>query len=225
MSVSDFFYSQVLVCLFCCRKICGLILEIYNSLTDTCMWKLGLRPRNFFSGNTYPFIKRYSSTRIAGRSTLVMQVVWSDHTYLTYIQLWELLPSGKLIISANVLALGGGRPMCIYVHQSLRRPNSWTKSRQVLKVFLLVIQSHLYSFALIFPFLQSHATSYSFCKGERRKTWKKTISSSLRFTKSIQKPQVWELLKLSPETSMKLHVHEFCFQTWRISPRNTWKYH
>ncbi len=33
-------------CLFCNRKICGSILEIYKSLTDTWMWKLGLRPRN-----------------------------------------------------------------------------------------------------------------------------------------------------------------------------------
>ncbi len=30
------------ICLFCCRKICGPILRIYKSLTDTWMWKLGL---------------------------------------------------------------------------------------------------------------------------------------------------------------------------------------
>jgi hypothetical protein len=30
------------------------------------------------------------------------------------------------------------------------------------KVFLLAIHSHFYSFALIFLFLQTHATSYSF---------------------------------------------------------------
>ncbi len=47
---------------------------------------------------------------------------------------------------------------------------------KVLRVFLLSIHSHLYSFVLRFPFLQTHATSYSFyslvtvhCKGERRK--------------------------------------------------------
>ncbi len=43
------------VCLFCYRKICWLILGIYKSLTDTWMWwmwKLGLKPRNSFSGNT-----------------------------------------------------------------------------------------------------------------------------------------------------------------------------
>ncbi len=31
---------------------CGPILRIYSSLTDTWMWKLGLRLRNSFSGNT-----------------------------------------------------------------------------------------------------------------------------------------------------------------------------
>ncbi len=48
---------------------------------------------------------------------------------------------------------------------------------KVLRVFLLAIQSHLYSFSLRFLFLQTHATSYSFyssatvhCKGGRRKT-------------------------------------------------------
>jgi hypothetical protein len=34
--------------------------------------------------------------------------------------------------------------------------------KKVLRVFLLTIQSHLYSFALRFLFLQTHATSYSF---------------------------------------------------------------
>jgi hypothetical protein len=41
---------------------------------------------------------------------------------------------------------------------------------KILRVFLLVIHSHLYSFALRFLFLTTHATSYSFCKGERWKT-------------------------------------------------------
>jgi hypothetical protein len=34
--------------------------------------------------------------------------------------------------------------------------------RKVFGVFLLAIQSHLFSFALKFLFLQTHATSYSF---------------------------------------------------------------
>ncbi len=58
----------------------------------------------------------------------------------------------------------------------------------VLRIFLLAIHSHLYSFVIRFIFLQTHATcylflqthpiSYSFyssvtvhCEGERRKTW------------------------------------------------------
>ncbi len=40
------------VCLFCCREICGPILGIFKSLTDTRMWKLGLRPRNSQKRNT-----------------------------------------------------------------------------------------------------------------------------------------------------------------------------
>ncbi len=35
-----------LVCLFCCSEICGPILGIHKSLTDTWMGKLGLRPSN-----------------------------------------------------------------------------------------------------------------------------------------------------------------------------------
>ncbi len=40
------------VCLFCCREIWGPILRIYKLLTDTWMWKLGLRPRNSQKRNT-----------------------------------------------------------------------------------------------------------------------------------------------------------------------------
>ncbi len=41
-----------LVCLFCCRKICGPIVGIYRSLTDTWMWKLR---RNVFRQCTKAF--------------------------------------------------------------------------------------------------------------------------------------------------------------------------
>ncbi len=58
-SVSQFLYTHLWdyifpgsVCLFCCRKICGPILEICKSLTDTWRWKLGLKPRNFQKRNT-----------------------------------------------------------------------------------------------------------------------------------------------------------------------------
>jgi hypothetical protein len=76
-----------------------------------------------------------------------------------------------------------------------------------------------FSFALRFLFLQNHATSYSFysalvyiVKEKGRKTWWKTTPPSLWFKKSIQKPQVWELSRLCPETWKKLHVREFGFR-------------
>ncbi len=54
------------------------------------------------------------------------------------------------------------------------------------------------------------------CKGERRKTWWKTIPPSLRYKKSIQRSQLWELSRLCPETSTKLYVHEIGFSTWML---------
>ena len=44
-------YFPTIDLLFCRRKLCGPILKIYKSLTDTWMWKVGLRPGNSFSGN------------------------------------------------------------------------------------------------------------------------------------------------------------------------------
>ena len=38
-----------------CSTIGGPIVEIYKSLTDKWMWKLGMRPRSFFSGNIFFF--------------------------------------------------------------------------------------------------------------------------------------------------------------------------
>ncbi len=42
----------IFCCLFCCRKIGAPNVGIYRSLTDTWMWKLGLRSRNSFPGNS-----------------------------------------------------------------------------------------------------------------------------------------------------------------------------
>jgi hypothetical protein len=50
VSVSNLYFPTIGLLIL--LKICGPILEIYKSLTDTRMWKLGLRPRNSFSGNT-----------------------------------------------------------------------------------------------------------------------------------------------------------------------------
>jgi hypothetical protein len=83
---------------------------------------------------------------------------------------------------------------------------------EVLRVFLLAIHSHFYSFALRFMFFQTHATSYSFkssvtehCKEENHTPF------TIWFKKSLQKLQVWELSKLCLETSTTLYVHEFVF--------------
>ncbi len=48
----EIFIFSGLVCLFCCKEICGPILGIYKLITDTLMWKLGLRPRNSQKRNT-----------------------------------------------------------------------------------------------------------------------------------------------------------------------------
>jgi hypothetical protein len=52
ISVRDLYFFPRLVYPFCCREICGPILGIYKSITDTWMWKLGLRPRNSQKRNT-----------------------------------------------------------------------------------------------------------------------------------------------------------------------------
>jgi hypothetical protein len=96
---------------------------------------------------------------------------------------------------------------------------------KVFKVFLFAIHSHLYSFAMRFIFftlLQPltyffnsrnllHIKLLFIVKKKGGKPDRNPIPSSLWFKKSIQKPQVWELSTLCPETSMKLHVHEFGF--------------
>ncbi len=40
----EIYIFQGSVCLFCCWEICGPILGLYKSLTDTWMWKFGLKP-------------------------------------------------------------------------------------------------------------------------------------------------------------------------------------
>ncbi len=117
---------------------------------------------------------------------------------------------------------GKGNSFCIF---------SWTNLVKSLKSFPPCIRSHLYSFALRFLYFKRnllcissnsrnllHFTtvqllSQCHCKGERRKTWWKTIPLSLWFKKSLQKPQFWELSRLCQETSTKLYVHELGFWT------------
>ncbi len=92
---------------------------------------------------------------------------------------------------------------------------------KVLKVFLLVIQSHLYSFALRFLFLHTHATSYSFFSALYRRKEENLIGNHFSFKKSIQKPQVWELSRLCPGTWKKLYVHAIGFYSAILSIEGT----
>ncbi len=91
---------------------------------------------------------------------------------------------------------------------------------KVSRIFLLAIHSHLYSFALRFLFLQTHATSYSFyswvtvhCKGERRKTWQKTIPPLPNGLRNSHRSLRSEISQ--DYASTKLYVHEFGFCTVR----------
>ncbi len=70
-----------------------------------------------------------------------------------------------------------------------------------------------YFFKLTQPLTYFFSSVTVHCKGERKKTWWKTVPPSPWFKKSIQKHQVWKLSRLCPETSTKLYVHEFGFWT------------
>ncbi len=91
---------------------------------------------------------------------------------------------------------------------------------KVLRVFLLAIHSHLYSFALRFLFLKltqplTVSTVHLLYTTLPRRKEKNLIENNahfLWFKKFIRKPQVWELLRLCPVTSTKLYVHEFGFR-------------
>ncbi len=69
----------------------------------------------------------------------------------------------------------------LYLFHSLEAEFLDKTQPKVSRVFLLIIHSSLLQVCLRFLFLQTHATSYSFCKGERRKTDKKTIPLSCGF--------------------------------------------
>ncbi len=74
---------------------------------------------------------------------------------------------------------------------------------KVLRVFLLAVHSHLYSFAKSFLFFQTHATSYSFfsmllytVKKKGRRPERKSHPLPYGFKKSIQKLLVWRTPKI-----------------------------
>ncbi len=108
-------------------------------------------------------------------------------------------------------------PLRLYNRQ--QRPNSWTKSRQNFEEFsscLFTVTStalpwDFYFFKLTQPPTYFYSSVIVHCKRKR-----KTIPPSLWFKKYKQKPPVWEL-RLLPETSTKLYVHELGFDTLTIA--------
>jgi hypothetical protein len=92
----------------------------------------------------------------------------------------------------------------------------------------LLFTVHLYSFALRFLFLQPHATSYSFYsallytvkeKGGKPDRKPYPLPYGLRNPYRNLKPE--KISRLGPETSMKLHVHEFGFCSARAHVSET----
>ncbi len=92
---------------------------------------------------------------------------------------------------------------------------------KVLIVFLLVIHSHLYSFALRFPFLQTHTTFYSVyssvtvhCKDKGGKPDYKIIP----FPYGLRNPYRHLKSENSQDYAQKPQPHEFGFCAYAIMP-------
>jgi hypothetical protein len=82
-----------------------------------------------------------------------------------------------------------------------------------LKSFPPCYSLFLNSFDLRFLFLHTHATSYSFCKGERRKTDRKPYPLHYGLRNPFRNLKPVELSRFCPETSMNMYVHELGFRT------------
>jgi hypothetical protein len=84
---------------------------------------------------------------------------------------------------------------------------------KVFRVILLVLHSHLYSFALRFLFLQIHATSYSFCKEERRITDRKPYPLPYGLRNPYRNLKSENSQDYAQKPQWILYVHEFGFST------------
>ncbi len=99
----------------------------------------------------------------------------------------------------------------------VQRPNSWTKSRKKAEEFSSLLFTVTYTalpwdfyfFKLTQPPTVSSVQLLKAVKEKGAIPDSKPYPLALWFKKSIQKPQVWELSRLCPETSTKLYVHEF----------------
>jgi hypothetical protein len=104
-----------LVCLFCCRGICGPILGIYKLLTDTWMWKLGLRPCNFQKKNTQMgfslqcSIKNFKKRIKALGLPIVrsgLEILWASNCKRKKIRAYGHKGTYKIVLHADSKSLG-----------------------------------------------------------------------------------------------------------------------
>ncbi len=110
------------------------------------------------------------------------------------------------------------------------RPNSWNKSRQkspefsslLFTVSSTVLPWDFYFFKLKQPLTVSTVQLLYTVKKNGGKPYRKHHTPSLWLKKSMKKPQVWELSRLCPEPSMKLHIHEFGLWSCRYRA-HTWQ--
>ncbi len=87
------------VFLFCCREICGAIQGVYKYLTDTWIWKLGVRPRNSQKRNTYSKWD-FPCSVYSGRVLLPFIRKGDDFAYHSSRE-WRLFAYFMTIFSAN----------------------------------------------------------------------------------------------------------------------------
>ncbi len=128
---------------------------------------------------------------------------------------WNLFLSNIPLPSLHLEGEGEGmrRQAVLYVYTEAKfLDESQTKD---LRVFLLAIQSHLYSFALRFLFLQTHVTSYSFCsallytvKEKGGKPDRKPHPLPRNPYRNLKSENSQDYAQKNPK---KLYVHEFGF--------------
>ncbi len=99
-----------LICLFCCRKMCGPILGIYKSLTDTWMWKLGLRQQFQQMRKVLYWSRcRFIHCIYAGfviKHIFVMMVYWTYLWYCSYFSYWIRIGSVWIHIGKIICIVG-----------------------------------------------------------------------------------------------------------------------
>ncbi len=132
--------------------------------------------------------------------------------------------SAKLFLKSSELGLpnpspaGEGAPLPLVPRgkgHTCWRDRGWESPNSDEGTYTVVLYKYMYFapwdfyfFKLTQPFTVLQCVCVH-CKGEREETWWKTTPTYLWFKKSIQKPQVWELSRLCPETWKKLHIREF----------------